>query len=157
MASPIGPEYRDQVVRVVPETDDIESPFGSEHPIGVIRVVAETDDIIALSLEGDFDVLNAPDLDAETDGVLGGGWNLILDLSDATFIDSAVVNVLVRAERRAREHEQAVVLQVGTAAIVERVLDIVGIDQVLPRAHGREEAVRMLQHESVHSREQRAS
>jgi hypothetical protein len=37
------------------------------------------------------------------------------------------------------------VLQVGTAAIVERVLELVRIERVLPRAHDRQEAVRIIQ------------
>jgi hypothetical protein len=38
-----------------------------------------------------------------------------------------------------------VVLQLGTAVSVERVLKIVSIERVLPRAHDRQEAIRLLQ------------
>jgi hypothetical protein len=40
--------------------------------------------------------------------------------------------------------DQAIVLQLGTAPIVERALKIVGIERVLPRAHDREEALRII-------------
>jgi hypothetical protein len=38
-----------------------------------------------------------------------------------------------------------VVLQLGTTASVERVLEIVSIEQVLPRAHDRREAMHVIQ------------
>lgn len=120
------------------------SSFGSEQPEGVIRVVAETDEIVALCLEGDFDLSNAPAFGKEVGRALENGNNLILDLSQATFIDSSVVHVLVNASRAVTGSERAVVLQLGTAAIVERVLEIAEIERVLPRAHQRQEAVRMI-------------
>ena len=121
------------------------SSFGSEHPNGVIRVVPETDEIVAVCLEGDFDLSNAPALGKEVGRALDNGNHLILDLSQATFIDSSVVHVLVNASKPVTGSERAVVLQLGTAAIVERVLEIAEIERVLPRAHERQEAVRMIQ------------
>jgi len=41
--------------------------------------------------------------------------------------------------------DQTVILQLGTAPIVERALEIVAIERALPRAHDREEALRMIQ------------
>jgi hypothetical protein len=69
----------------------------------------------------------------------------------ATFIDSSVVHVLVNASKAVTGREHAVVLQLGTAAIVERVLEIAEIESVLPRAHERQEAVRMIQQASSRS------
>ena len=93
------------------------SSFGSEHRAGVIRVVPETG---------------------------ASGNDLILDLSQATFIDSSVIRVLFDAAGAVDRRDQAMVLQLGTTPIVERALEIVGIERVLPRAHNREEAVRMI-------------
>jgi anti-anti-sigma factor len=111
---------------------------------GAIRVVPERDEIVALCLEGDFDLRNASALDNQIHQVLDGGSDLILDLSEATFIDSSIVHVVVRASRAAGRRERAMVMQVGTAAIVERVLELARIERVLPRAHDREEALRMI-------------
>ena len=116
--------------------------FGSEQR-GVVRVVPETDEIVAVCLEGDFDLSNAPAIGKEVGLALEDGNDLILDLSQATFIDSSVVHVLVNASRAAIGSKRAVVLQLGTAAIVERVLEIAEIERVLPRVHERREAVRI--------------
>lgn len=124
------------------------SAVGSTHRQGVIRVVAETDEIVAVCLEGDFDLSNAPAFADEIDRALESKNDLILDLSEATFIDSSVINVLVRASRAVRGRPQSVVLQLGTAAIVERALEIASIEQVLTRAHDRQEAVRIIQQQA---------
>jgi len=121
------------------------SSLGSEQRAGVVRVVPETDEIVAVCLEGDFDLGNAPALGTEVGRALENGNDLILDLSQATFIDSSVVHVLVNASRAAIGSKRAVVLQLGTAPIVERVLEIAEIERVLPRVHERREAVRIIQ------------
>lgn len=127
----------------------VASSIGSQHSRGVIRVVPETDEIVAICLEGEFDLANAPALGDEIDRALGSGNHLVFDLSKATFIDSSVIRALMRAVKAVSGREQALVLQLGTAAIVERLLEIVKIEQVLPRAHDRQEAVRLIQNEEV--------
>jgi anti-anti-sigma factor len=121
------------------------SSIGCDHRDAIIRVVAETDEIVAVCLEGDFDLSNAPAFGKEVGRALENGNNLILDLSQATFIDSSVVHVLINASKAATGSKRAVVLQLGTAPIVERVLEIAEIERVLPRAHERQEAVRIIQ------------
>ena len=121
------------------------SSFGSKHRDGVIRFVPESDGIVAVCLEGEFDLANAPILCDQIDRELGDGNSLILDLSQATFIDSSVIDVLMRAVRTVSGRSQTIVLQLGTAATVERVLDIAGIDRVLTRVQDREAAVRIVQ------------
>lgn len=120
------------------------SSVGSEHREGVIRVVQVSDGIVAICLDGEFDLRNTPTIDDEIDRTLETGKGLILDMSDATFIDSSVIHVLVRASKAASGPGQAIVLQLGTAAIVERVLAIANIEQVLPRAHDRQEALKII-------------
>lgn len=120
------------------------SSLDSEFREGVIHVVTETDGIIAISLEGDFDLANAPTLGERVSQGLDTGTGLIIDLSDATFIDSTVIQVLVQAARAGAERGKPVVLQLGTAAEVERTIKIVGIERVLPRAHERQHAVAMI-------------
>ena len=122
----------------------VASSVGSQHWQGVIRVVPETDEIVAICFEGEFDLANAPTLSDEIDRALESGNHLIFDLSEATFIDSSVIRALMRAVKAVSGRKQALVLQLGTAAIVERLLEIVKIEQVMPRAHDRQEAVQLI-------------
>jgi anti-anti-sigma factor len=124
------------------------SAYGSEHQRGAIRVVPETDDIVAVCLKGDFDLTNASALDAQIQQALDRGNDVILDLSEATFIDSSIIRVVVRASRSAVRREQTIVIQLATATIVERALEVVKIEQMLPRAHDRQEAVRMIRQQT---------
>ena len=121
------------------------STDGSEGREGVVRVMPERDEIVAVCVEGEFDVANASALRDQVDDSLASGNDLILDLSQATFIDSSVIHVLFEAARAVKSKDQTVILQLGTAPIVERALEIVDIDRVLPRAHDRKEALRMIQ------------
>lgn len=119
----------------------------SEHPPEAIRLVDETEHVVAVCLEGDLDRTNAAALDAAIDRALQSGNDLILDLSEATFIDSSVIQSVVRAAQSSGRTHQAIVLQLGTAPLFERVLEIVKIEEVLPRAHDRQDALRVIQRE----------
>lgn len=110
-------------------------------PPGTLHVVHETDEIVALCLEGEFDLANAPRIIEESERVLVDDKHLVLDLSRATFIDSSVIGALCVAHKRARARGRLAVLQLGTAAIVELVLRVSGIERVLPRVHTRAEAI----------------
>ena len=112
----------------------------AENDVGELQVFAETDEIAVLCLEGEFDLANAPQI-LEEGGRLLADKQLILDLSDATFIDASVIDALSRLGTDASKNGRTVVLQLGTAATVERVIQICSIDRVLPRAHTRAEAI----------------
>ena len=121
------------------------SPIGSEHREGAISVVPEADAIVAVCLAGDFDLTNARALDDQLGRALESDDGVIVDLSEATFVDSSVMHVLARAAKAASARDRALVVQLGTTAIVERVYDLAGIAQLAPRAHDRQEAVRIVQ------------
>ena len=115
-----------------------------ENGRAAVRVVPETDEILTVCLEGDFDLTNAQVLDDRIDQALERGNGLIVDLSEATFIDASIVHVLMRASETAAGRRQTVVLQLGTAAVVERVLELVGSELPLPRAHDRQAGVDLI-------------
>jgi anti-anti-sigma factor len=80
---------------------------------------------------GEVDLTNAEGLrDALLSALNSGALGLVVDLTATTFIDSAGVTALVRASRRASATEATVRLAV-TATPVLRVLNLVGIDQLL--------------------------
>ena len=115
-----------------------------KHRAGTITVSRESDEILAVCLDGEFDLANSRDLHYELDGVLEGGKDLICDLGNATYIDSSVVHALMRAARVARDRKRAMVLQLGTADIVERVVQLLNVEEVIPRARDRHDAVEMI-------------
>jgi anti-anti-sigma factor len=111
---------------------------------GTLTIAPETADIAALCLEGEWDLANSPHLNEEINRALSDGKHLILDLSQATFIDSSVINELFRARKNAATHRRIAVLQLGTAPIVERALQLSYIEGALPRTHTRAEAIQTI-------------
>jgi stage II sporulation protein AA (anti-sigma F factor antagonist) len=80
---------------------------------------------------GEIDLTNAESLRNELLSALNAGaLGLVVDMTATTFIDSAGVTALVRASRRAAATEATVRLAV-TAPAVLRVLNLVGIDQLI--------------------------
>lgn len=125
------------------------STIGTEFRDGAIRVDSVTNGVTAVCLEGDFDLANAHLLRDQIRSVLATGENLIIDLSEATFIDSSVISALFDGARAVDGRNQTVVLQVATAPIVERALELVEIERVLRRAHSRTEAVQLIQQKAA--------
>jgi anti-anti-sigma factor len=80
---------------------------------------------------GEIDLTNAEWLrDALLSALNAGASCLVVDLTATTFIDSAGVTALVRASRRASASDAVLRLAV-TAPAVLRVLNLVGIDQLI--------------------------
>jgi anti-sigma B factor antagonist len=112
---------------------------------GTITIVHPTDTIVALEVEGEFDTAQAPEIVDRAERLLGENKHLIINLSGATFIDSAVVHALFRTDAAARAQGRSFVLQLGTASNVERVIAITGADKHLTTAPDREEAIRLIE------------
>ena len=80
---------------------------------------------------GEVDLTNAESLrDALLSALNAGALGLVVDMTATTFLDSAGVTALARASRRATA-TGATLRLVVTAAPVLRVLNLVGIDQLL--------------------------
>jgi anti-anti-sigma factor len=107
---------------------------------GQLHVVPETDEIAALCLEGEFDLANSSRILEEGERLLANN-HVILDVGQATFVDSSVIQALARLGAEAMRNGRVAFLQLGTAATVERVIEISGIDRVLPRTKTRAEAI----------------
>lgn len=124
---------------------------GSQIEEPVIHVVDATDAITALDLEGEFDVVTAPTLIEHAERVLADGKDLIINLSDATFIDSSIIHALFKADEAAKGAGKAFVLQFGTHAAVERVLSITGTERSLPTAPTRARAIELIEQRDSYS------
>jgi anti-sigma B factor antagonist len=102
---------------------------------------SKTGPVWLLALRGEHDLTTAPVLQRELDDIYDSGSTVVVDLTEATFIDSSIVKALVygcdRATRRA-EHHFAVVSPAG--GVASRVLDLV-VGQRVPRFETQTEAV----------------
>ena len=82
---------------------------------------------VLVVLGGEHDLTSAEELRQTLDQSLGRCDHLIVDLSAAEFIDSTTIRVLMETRKHAIERDRKFSVVLGTAAIVERVLEISGI------------------------------
>ena len=82
---------------------------------------------VLVVLGGEHDLSSAEELRQTFDQSLGRCDHLIVDLSAAEFIDSTTIRVLMETRKHALERDRKLSVVLGTAAIVERVLEVSGI------------------------------
>jgi anti-sigma B factor antagonist len=87
--------------------------------------------VAVVTLPVEIDIANADQVRDDLLSILNrGAATLIVDMGGTTFCDSAGVNALVRAHKRAAANRSDMRLVVGTPA-VQRVLDITGVGHLM--------------------------
>ncbi len=87
----------------------------------------ETPAVWAVRPHGEIDVERAPRLAEQFDAVLARGAKVVVvDLSNASFLDSTGLRVIVRAAERLRERDGQLLLE-GASGAVSRVLEVTGL------------------------------
>ena len=110
----------------------------AEPGLGVEHV---TPDLTIVNVRGEHDLGNRQAI-AETLAATGDRCDVLVDLSECTFIDSTVLGVLLAAsqEREAAGTRLGLVIPPGTH-IVYRITEVAGVAAFLPIYASREEAV----------------
>jgi anti-sigma B factor antagonist len=98
--------------------------------------------VTVLVLAGELDVAAAPKLRAHIDAV-HSGRALVLDLEEATFIDSAVLRELLRARTELAAQDGRLVLA-GVAPPVRRLLDLTRTSELFEDAEDAATAITRL-------------
>lgn len=94
-----------------------------------------------VELGGEIDLYTAPEFKERVSSVINAGKShLVVDLSDATFIDSTTLGVLVGAEKQLRGSDGAVVL-VCPERSIRKVFEITGLDRVFAMHDSRDAAL----------------
>jgi len=99
--------------------------------------------IEVLVLRGEHDLSTAPDVARRVDAALERANGLAIDLSETTFIDSALLRVLITAQEQAAERGVGFAIAVAESSGygVHRLLSLTGLHDKLATAGSREEAV----------------
>ena len=94
-----------------------------------------------IEVGGRIDLYSAPELKDRLLGVIDAGKSqVVVDLSQATFIDSTTLGVLVGAVKRLRAEDGAMAL-VCTQPSITKAFEITGLDQVFAIHATREDAL----------------
>lgn len=99
--------------------------------------------VAIVMLEGEHELFSAPKLQRQLDGLIREGLSIVIDLTQATFLDSSVVAVLLRARERSDEARVpfSIVLDDSTGEPVRRMFEITGLSSILPVVGSRAEAL----------------
>jgi anti-anti-sigma factor len=108
-----------------------------------IRVLRPQPGAAVVECAGQLDIASAPDLDVHLEDLASDNELVVVDLSEAEFVDSSIVQCLARAHRRSREQRTQFRLQLGTAPNVERALELSGMLELLDIARTRSAALRL--------------
>ena len=104
-----------------------------------IRVDTTPEGAAIVSAEGELDAYAAPELTA-CFATVSAARDVVVDLSAVPFLDSTVLGIVVRTVREIGERGGAVRLVLPETA-ARRIFEITMLDQVLPLAATREDAL----------------
>jgi anti-anti-sigma factor len=91
------------------------------------------DGVAMVRLSGEIDIARSSSLRQELMGAVDNrDSGLVVDLSEATYLDSAGVNVLFEVGQALRERQLQMALVVPPDSLVERVVTLVDLGSVAP-------------------------
>jgi anti-anti-sigma factor len=114
-------------------------PFMSTRAISLVRQDAADGCVVVLT--GEHDLSSVDELRQAFEQT-SSDRSVLVDLSDTAFIDSAVLGALIASHREAAEQGRhwALIVGNGSGAAVRRILELTGLDAVMPVYTSREEA-----------------
>jgi anti-sigma B factor antagonist len=106
--------------------------------------------ITLLRVSGEHDLYTAPDLRDRLKQALSAG-DVVVDLSEATFVDSSILGALLSARQRAAEDGRgfAVSLDEAASRTVRQVFEITGLIPAMPVLPSVEEAMNAMNSEGA--------
>jgi anti-sigma B factor antagonist len=107
--------------------------------------VTMASEVAILTMGGEIDYAASPQLKEQLAGrIRSGVRHLVLDLSDATFIDSTAIGVLVGAAVKLTDTDRGLLLIVATNRNVLQIFELTGLDRMVGLHSSREEALSAL-------------
>jgi anti-sigma B factor antagonist len=96
--------------------------------------IEQIDGVQVLTIRGEHDLYTAPPLRESISALLDSRVPVVVDLTQATFIDSSILGVLLGGLRRARESGGSFALVLGeeSEATVQRIFEVTGLLSVFP-------------------------
>jgi anti-anti-sigma factor len=87
-----------------------------------------------VSLEGEHELYGALKLQHRLESIVAEGLDLVVDLSETSFMDSSIISVLLQMRDTARRADVRYVLVMSgsTGDSVRRMFEITGLARILP-------------------------
>jgi anti-anti-sigma factor len=107
-----------------------------------VQVERPTEDAAVAIFRGEHDVATAPAVESMLASLIHENELVVVDFSEAEFVDSSMIHTLVKADRDARKRGGSFRLQLGTAPIVRKAFELCGLFEQLDFVPSREHALR---------------
>jgi anti-anti-sigma factor len=104
-----------------------------QQPFGIV-VAPREDGSVRVQVRGELDLSTSPQLDETLRREIDAGNRVVVDLSEIAFIDSTGLNTLITALRASSSNGAALMVSPSLPAQVQRVLEVTGLNAVLPIA-----------------------
>lgn len=101
-------------------------------PPFAIQVARLENGSVRVEVRGELDLSTSPELGTVLRHEITAGRSVLLDLSGVTFIDSTGLNALLAALRWSRADNATLALAADLTDQVRRVVEITGLDELLP-------------------------
>jgi anti-anti-sigma factor len=90
--------------------------------------------VALISLSGEHELYGALKLQERLDSLVAEGFSIVIDLTEAVFLDSSMVGVLLKTQKltAASGLDYKVVLSESTGEPVRRMFEITGLTAILP-------------------------
>jgi anti-anti-sigma factor len=107
-----------------------------------IRVERPAADTAVAVFHGEHDIASRKELKSLLETLVDENDLVVLDFSEATFVDSTTMHLLVSAHAAAEVRGKTLRLQIGSADIVRRAFELTGVMTRLDCVASREDALR---------------
>ena len=94
-----------------------------------------------VAFKGEHDLAQVEDLRRYLSALVADNELVVADFSQAQFVDSSIINLLLETKREADETQRRFRIQMGTECMVYRVFEVSGVLSFLECASSREEAL----------------
>ncbi|HEV8339783.1 MAG TPA: STAS domain-containing protein [bacterium] len=105
--------------------------------------VEELPEADVLHVRGEVDLGTAPLFQDALEGLVGNGRQVIVDMSELRYLDGSGLRLLFWARERSVAHGRQVLLA-GPSPVLRRLLQIVGLDELVPIVETVAEAIERL-------------
>jgi len=107
-----------------------------------VEAVPAPEGVVVVALTGELDMAATPSVRGYIDGA-AGKRALVVDLSEVTFVDSAILKELLRARAELERYETRLVLA-GVPGTVQRLLELTRTTAMFTLAPDREAALQLV-------------
>jgi anti-anti-sigma factor len=111
------------------------------HAMAAVHVEHPSAGTAVVRFMGEHDLATRDDLQALLESLVEENELVVADFSEALFVDSTTMHVLLNADSTARSRGTKLRVQLGTAAIVRTAFELYGLPKRLECVHSRDQAL----------------